>query len=344
MPDLASPLGNFESAFRPLRRGRACAVLSDLPTLKTYLRVPDAGQDALLSQNLLAADRALKLWVRRDLEFQVYTEFRDGPGTSDLALFQRPVRSFALTGTLVASSPTITGISSTANLLAGMPVTMAASALNQSAVPNGTTIVSVDSPTQVTMSANAVASGAFPLSFGLAAWLDSGGFYGDGNNSFPANSQLSLGLDCVLVRDQPDGTSKRGILRRLGGGAMGSMLAWPFDMRKGTLTARLPPTWPNGYGNIKIVYAAGFGVGAPATLVAGVATGTLPANTTIPSELTYCCNAIAGWIRQITPVGTPVATTQPVNNVIGLLNNPPAEGPPNIGTVRDILTKYREMF
>ena len=242
-------------------------MLTDLPTLHRFLRIPpaDTTQDALLTDWIAVADAVIRQWTKRNLETQSYTEYRDGTGTADLWLRNRPVLSVA------------------------------------------------------------------------AVYLDAGGFYGDGITPFLGNTQLALGKDFVLLRDQPDGTSKSGILRRLGGGITGATLDWPWEWRKGTLTARMPPAWPAGYGNVKIQYTAGLGFGAP--LINGALT-TLPANTTLPPELTFACNSIVAWIRSSTPVGTPLAEDT-VSNTVRLLNRA-SGGSPELGTARQILTRYRE--
>ena len=59
----------------------------------------------------------------------------------------------AVTGTTTSGSPTVTSVSSTANLSAG-------DAVSGTGIPSSTTILSVDSGTQFTLDANATASGS----------------------------------------------------------------------------------------------------------------------------------------------------------------------------------------
>jgi Phage gp6-like head-tail connector protein len=66
----------------------------------------------------------------------------------------------AQTGTLTSGSPTVTGLSDTSLLAGALRVT-------GTGVPAGTLVRSIDSGTQVTLSANATASGAQPLAFAL---------------------------------------------------------------------------------------------------------------------------------------------------------------------------------
>jgi len=68
----------------------------------------------------------------------------------------------AQTGTLTAGSAVVTGLSDTSQLIVGM-------AVSGTGVPASTTILSVDSSTQITMSQNATASGAQSLTFQIPA-------------------------------------------------------------------------------------------------------------------------------------------------------------------------------
>lgn len=82
------------------------------------------------------------------------------------------VLTFTLVGSLTNADPEVTGISSTANLVAGMPV-------EGVGIPPGTTVLSVDSGTAITLSAAATAT------------LPAGGMrffpYGAGNGSTTFN-------------------------------------------------------------------------------------------------------------------------------------------------------------
>ncbi len=64
--------------------------------------------------------------------------------------------SISQEGTLTSGSPTITGFSDTSKMSAGMLV-------SGTGIPAGATVVSVDSATQITISANATASGSNTL-------------------------------------------------------------------------------------------------------------------------------------------------------------------------------------
>lgn len=99
--------------------------------------------------------------VRSTAEINTPTGWLDCDGsavsrTTYAALFS--VITINTAGTRTNGSPIITGLASTAKMSPGMPVSGAN-------IPAGTTILTVDSGTQVTLSANATAGGATTLTF-----------------------------------------------------------------------------------------------------------------------------------------------------------------------------------
>jgi len=296
--------------------------LTTLSRIKALAGIPasDTTQDAVVQAVLASAEGAVKSWCKRNLEQKVYTEYMDGTGTPNLIVRERPVRLYTLAGTLTSGSAVVTGLSSTANLLAGMPAVHAS-------IPVGATISTIDSATQVTLSANATASGSATIHFGLALWSDSAGFYGDATDSFSDSRQhLNLGIDFALRRDDEDGTAcKSGVIVRLAGGSTaGQGIAdwyWGGGTRKGTLTARMPPVWPKGYGNLKIVYAAGYA--------------------TIPDDLALAVDQLAVWSWRTAPQGGMAVTSEGYEGYSYSLSQLTSD--PALGTTRQILTRYREL-
>jgi hypothetical protein len=299
-------------------------MLASLQQLKTFVRVypaTDTSQDGLLQLILKGTDQTVKTFCKRNFELCVYTEFRDGQGIQDQWLRNRPVRYYNITGTLTQGLPQITGLPSTTGLVVGMPAVQQ----NLNAIPAGAVIQSVDSGTQVTLTQSPTISGSYAIFFGIAVWLDAGGFNGQGINPFASNTQLSMGLDYTLPLDDPTlpTASKSGLISRLGGGYTGSGIDWPFEWRKGTLTARMPPAWPIGKGNIKLVYAAGW------------------SENEIPNDLQLCVLKLCAWVRAITPVGVPVQIEAIKDQIMSLLNGQTAADP-EVGTMRETLRHYRE--
>jgi hypothetical protein len=68
-------------------------VLSTLAAVKLLLGVTDSSQDALLTQELTAADAAVKSYCKRDFEQASYTDYLSGNNNRDLLLRQRPVQT-----------------------------------------------------------------------------------------------------------------------------------------------------------------------------------------------------------------------------------------------------------
>lgn len=307
-------------------------MLSDRTKLKVFLRIQssDTSQDTLLDQLLVVADRIVKAHVRRDLETTLYTDFYDGQGVRDLVLRQRPVRGFWRTGTLTSGSAIVTGLSDTSDLLVGTPCV-------GTGVPSGTVISTIGSSTQVTLSASATASGSASLHWGLACWVDPSGFYGDRSGAFASTSEQTLGTHYALLRDAAGGISKKGLLRRLAGIVLGGLgpTDWPWGWPTGPLAARADPVWPRGTGNVKVVYLAGYGVGASVG-------GSMPASSTLPAELTYCVNAIAGVLRGMTPAGAPINVNALAQHLADMLGRPVVGESAEISTVRGVLTSYVE--
>jgi len=291
--------------------------LTDLATLKIFLGITDGSQDSLLAQLVAAADAIVKNYCKRDLELAVYEEYLDGSGVNALALRQRPVRTTTLTGTTTIGSPIVTGLASTAALLVGQAVI-------GTGVPVGAKVLTVDSASQVTLTVNAAANGTVPLLFGLAVWLDGGGYYGDGVGAFAAGTQLVVGRDFALKRDKGD-LGESGLLVRLGGGIInGNMWSHPWPgLRRGTLTASAPPVWPPGLGNVKVQYTAGY---AP-----------------VPADLVDATLQVAAWVRRCGPQGGPI-TSEQIGRYSYQIGAGGGDGSvPELGSIRATLSRYREI-
>ena len=296
--------------------------LTTLAEVKLLLGVSDASQDVPLSLALAAADGVAKAYCKRDLERRVYTEYRDGPGTPDLVLRQRPARVYLLAGNLTAGSAVVTGLSSTSDLAAGLPASL------YDHVASGSTVASVDSPTQVTLSAAATRTGAAQtIAFGIAAWVDAAGFYGAGVQPFAARQEVFHGRDYVLTLDGGPTSGKSGLLRRLGGGpALARQGDWWWPLApggRGTLTARLPSAWAPGVGNIKIAYTAGYTAAE------------------VPADLKLAVGELAVWIYRYAPQGGVLVVGEHYEDFGYQLGKLHSE--PDLASVRQILTRYRSV-
>ncbi len=73
------------------------ALVNNLNGIKAILKIPltTTTQDEQLNYLRHVAETVVKKYCKRDLELTNYTEYRDGTGTPDLWLRQRPVQSVA---------------------------------------------------------------------------------------------------------------------------------------------------------------------------------------------------------------------------------------------------------
>lgn len=309
-------------------------MISTVASFKQFLRnqQSDASEDATLTQNLQFADLVLKQWLKRDLEQAVYVEYRSGVGTPDLWTRQRPVNVWFLQGDTTLNSAVVAGLGSTSGLVPGFPC----HGVN---VGKDAVIASVDGPTQVTLSVASTATAtANPVAFGINLWLDNGTFWGQTTQSFgayPAVTQLQLGRDFVIDLDSPDQSqsgfgvvrafSRSGVIKRLGGGFTGTVVSWPWEWRRGSLTAKLSPAWPTGYGNVRMQYVAGYTAA------------------TMPPELVYAENVIAAWIRVVTPFGVPLDSGAIEPQAVMQLVNGLPQANPQVGSALALIRRYREV-
>jgi Phage gp6-like head-tail connector protein len=160
----------------------------------------------------------------------------------------------------------------------------------------------------------------------LSVWLDVNGFFGMGVGGFGTGTLLTEGVDYVLRRDQSDTSSKSGVVYRLGGGAVGGPLAWPwaFDLPRGSLTARLSPRWPSVPGCIKVTYTAGY----------------LP--TQVPYDLQAAVIELCGWLYRNLRYSGPLQHEH-LADYDYQLAQALHQGPLELGTTRSLLAAYREV-
>ena len=343
-------------------------MLSSLRSFKAFLNVfdpSDTTEDAYAVALVQAADRVLKGFFKQNFETQTYTLAHSGKDEVDLAIRQRPVQAPVFTCTLTNGSPTVTGLalvnttqypyaangtqlSGTQNLSAGMPAAIAASSsanAKLTPLPVFTTVVSVDSPTQVTLNNNATQGGTFNVVFGIDVYFNPlSGRYGDSYQAFTSLNQLMLGLDYVLKRDRPDGSSKSGLIQRVGSGPVGAGIygGWGFagggymgGSTVASMTAQPLPRWLAGWGNVLITWTAGLGIGA------AYPTGDLPALTTLDPDLTDAVNKLAAWMRYTVPRGAPLDSTATGDQARQQISQANPDDP-LLGTVQSVVRRYRE--
>lgn len=281
-------------------------LLTSLPMVKLARNIPpnDTSQDFDTMVKLVAADAAIKRWCKRVLvQTNLPPEYPRGSIQPQLALRQRPLCVYPATGNLTQNSAVITNISpSTSKLIPGMPCVIGASWPGTTPLLTGSTILSVDSPTQVTLTNPAgvpvTQSGtAAPLAFGLAVWIDYQGGCGFGVGSgaggpYNAGTELRIGIDFIPQINGSSGIAESGILVRTfggpgasqGGGFWGDGFYGSVTSQRSTLTAGRVPGWPSGtYGETKVLYTAGYA--------------------TVPPDLAQCAIDYTIALVRLTPMG-----------------------------------------
>ena len=112
----------------------------------------------VMALNSDQSSRDVSLWI---VMFTVKKNYTD---TDDQAVYKRDVQMpttilpITRTGTTTSGSPIVTALNATNDLTLGQPVT-------GTGIPSGTTLLSIDSGTQIRLSANPTASGTPTLSF-----------------------------------------------------------------------------------------------------------------------------------------------------------------------------------
>jgi hypothetical protein len=110
----------------------------------------------------------------------------------------------------------------------------------------------------------------------IRAFVERGGYYGEAADAFGSVSELTYGSDFVLKIDQDNGSSRSGILVRLNE-------YWPkFGIRQ---AGYLSPFISEGFGNIKIIYTAGY------------------SQDTLPAQLRLACCTLVAELNMLFPLG-----------------------------------------
>lgn len=109
----------------------------------------------------------------------------------------------------------------------------------------------------------------------IEVWIDRDGWYGSHQDAFSGDPKV-YGRDFCLVIDQDDGSSRSGILVRMND-------VWPrMSFRQ---QGYLSPFVVHGFGNIKVVYTAGYTID------------------TLPAPLRAACDLLVARYRYVFPLG-----------------------------------------
>lgn len=115
-----------------------------------------------------------------------------------------------------------------------------------------------------------------PTPTAVQVWTTQSGYWGSVTDSFSSADALTYGVDFAVRIDQPDGSSRSGILLRIG-----NYWERPTIRSRGLLS----PYLGEGNGNIKVTYTGGYTVD------------------TLPSPFRLACVLLVSRLRYIFPLG-----------------------------------------
>lgn len=306
-----------------------------MPGMSNAAAVPTAWLNRLIG----AADAHIKSWCKQELELGYYTDYHSGTGQRNLICRQLPVLvgqttlAAAMDG-LTLPQTTIT-VASTAGFHPGLGGGTSDNLRNP---PPGISVrtgvstyayVTYTGTTSTTFTGCTGGTGTLDTDydevFSPVVWYDSNGYFGQSDSAFAQSTQLVLGSQYVV--EYGEGAtrrlSKRGLIRRIGGGGHGFI---PEVLRAdvpGKLGGYRLPTWPRGDGNLRVSYAAGY-----------------PAYSRELRELSYACAMLVAQMVRIQPSGVDLASESMGNYSYSAKQ---AFDSPELGEIRRVLAAYREV-
>ncbi len=145
----------------------------------------------------------------------------------------------------------------------------------------------------------------------IQVFVDQNGYFGSRSGSFDSGTELTFGTDYCLQLDQPDGTSRCGILLRLNG-------AWVKDIyrQRGWLSPYVGPS----YGSIKVVYTGGYTVDS------------------LPASFRAAADLLIARLRHLMPLGIELSHESYEERVVGYINQHKSY---LLGLIRPILLPFR---
>ena len=159
-----------------------------------------------------------------------------------------------------------------------------------------------------------------PVQSITSVYLDNNAFYGQGTDPFASNTLLTSGTDYSLELDE---TLSNGLVVSRAGLLVRTRTIWP-ELNPAYYPGRLTQEYGPAYGNIKVTYVAGYPSAA------------------MPSDIKLAIRLLVSQQRQNAQYGHPLQSEQ-----ISDYNYQLAQGgegsPPIIGSVRQILNRYREI-
>jgi hypothetical protein len=164
-----------------------------------------------------------------------------------------------------------------------------------------------------------------PVQSVTSVWMDSNGYYGQATGAFAANTLLIAGGDYALKIDDPGGTmSLSRLLRRIGGSGGASILLGFW--KPGTLSqGRAGMVWPQGQGNVKVLYVGGYPTGH------------------IPYDLVQACINLVAWTKANVLRGGLPLQSENLGKYGYTVAMQGLGAAPELGTTRQLLATYRDL-
>lgn len=170
-----------------------------------------------------------------------------------------------------------------------------------------------------------------PVTSVTSVHVDATGYAGDGTNAFASDTLQTVGVDYILRKER--GTQgDSGMLVRLRG-FMGQSAASLFgegvlgwtQRTDGKLAGNLPPAWPRGDGNIKVVYVAGY----------------TAAN--MPADLKQATAQLAAWMVRNGTYGGDRIQSENMGQYSYTLGQAGLSSSPELGSTRSTLLTYKNI-
>ncbi len=153
-------------------------------------------------------------------------------------------------------------------------------------------------------------------------YLDDQAYYGKAPNSFAAGTELTNGVDYVQVIDDGEELSESGLVLKISGANGGFIGAYPRQFYPSKLAGSKPPCWPFGYGNIKVVYTAGFAE--------------------VPLDLTNAATSLVVYASRNQPAGGILSNESLGSYSYSVIQLAASGNCPELGSIGQCLKAYRE--
>jgi hypothetical protein len=317
------------------------AICRLVPTLSNPAKVSTAWLELLIA----GADSAIKSYCKQELELAAYDELHSGNEHPNLVLTQRPVwsgRTTIAAGSDGAVLPQATiHVASTQDAAGNSSFDPAgrATGLDPSICvqtgSNSWTVVTYTGVTATSFTGCSGGTGMLSSTAGLngvsqpVVNIDFQGQWdqrplsgtSDAGPFGPQTLQVN-GVNFAVNLNRDGTKSNSGLLTRVGGYAAGGWIgSFPNSFGdRGKLAAGRLPCWPRGSGNIKVRYSAGY--------------------ETVPADLQYAATTLVGQLMRQQLSGWPLQSESLGAYSYSILTN---SQDPDIGQIRSILSRYKEM-